>query len=423
MLGVSAMTAKSYARIPGSHERMNFAVAGLRSRGWAHLDSVAKNKNAIVTHICDVDSEYMAKFAEGVKERFDTPAKEVKDFRKLVEDKDLDVITVATPEHWHAPMAVMALQNGKHVYLEKPSSHNPREGELLVAAQKKYGKLIQMGNQQRSSLHTIDIINEIKEGLIGKTYYGKAWYSNNRGPIGVGKKVPVPSKLDWELWQGPAPRQDYKDIYHPYNWHWFWTYGTGETLNNGTHEVDVCRWALGVDYPNRIISSGGRYHYDDDWEFYDTLNTSFEYDKKMITWEGRSCNKNLHFGRGRGCTIHGTEGTVLIDRSSYIVFDKNDQVIKEYKQYSRSDTTDLVSRDDMTTEHFRNLIAGIKNGKKLRSPIEQGNISVTMLLLSNIAWKYSRVLELDPKNAHIKNDKEAMSMWGREYEPGWEVKV
>ena len=171
----------------------------------------------------------------------------------------MDAITIATPDHWHAPMAIAGLQAGKHVYVEKPCSHNPAEGALLVEAQKKYGKLVQMGTQQRSSPHTIEIVDKIHNGLIGRAYYAKAWYSNTRKSIGVGKEAPVPPQLDWDLWQGPAPRRPYKDNVQPYNWHWFRIWGTGETLNNGTHEVDVCRWALGVDYPKRVTSSGGRY--------------------------------------------------------------------------------------------------------------------------------------------------------------------
>ena len=165
-----------------------------------------------------------------------------------------------------------------------------------------------MGTQQRSSPHTIEIVDKIHDGLIGRPYYAKAWYSNTRKSIGIGKEVPVPPQLDWDLWQGPAPRRPYKDNVQPYNWHWFRIYGTGETLNNGTHEVDVCRWALGVDYPKRVTSSGGRYQFKDDWQFYDTLVTSFEYDDKMISWEGKSCQGMKFYDRDRGSTIMGTNG-------------------------------------------------------------------------------------------------------------------
>jgi predicted dehydrogenase len=417
------LNAKSYARIIGANDRVNFAIIGLHGRAYAHLECIRQNKDTMVTHVCDVDRRELDKFAIAAAEKLNQiPIKE-KDFRRILESRDVDAITIATPEHWHAHMAIMGLQAGKHVYVEKPSSHNPHEGELLVQAQKKYGKLVQLGNQQRSSDHTIEIIKKIHEGLIGKPYFGKCWYSNTRKSIGIGKVVPVPDYLDWELWQGPAPRRAYKDNIHPYNWHWFWHWGTGETLNNGSHEVDICRWALGVDYPSRITASGGRYHFKDDWEFYDTLVTSFEYDEKMITWECMSCQGKEYYGRSRGSTIHGTEGTVLIDRSGYQVFTLNDKLIDEYKTKEKTTTQDLQSIDTMTTKHFQNLINGIRVGENLHSPIEEGNISVTMLQLSNIAWKLNRTLQLNKENGHILDDNKAMELWRREYEKGWELKV
>jgi predicted dehydrogenase len=320
-------------------------------------------------------------------------------------------------------MAIMGLQAGKHVYVEKPCSHNPREGEMLVQAQKKYRKLVQLGDQQRSSAHTIEIISKIKGGLIGRPYFAKSWYANTRKSIGKGTVVPVPEYLDWDLWQGPAPRRPYKDNVHPYNWHWFWHWGTGETLNNGSHEVDICRWALGVGYPKAVTASGGRYHFKDDWEFYDTLVTSYEYDDALITWECKCCQGKSYFGRDRGSTIHGTEGTVLIDRGGYQVFDLKDKLIGEYKEEGRTTTQDLISVDTMTTKHFGNLLDAIRLGEKLHAPIEEGNVSNTILLLSNIAWKVNRALHLNKDNGHIVDDTAAMKMWGREYEKGWELKV
>ncbi|MBU2491702.1 MAG: Gfo/Idh/MocA family oxidoreductase [Bacteroidetes bacterium] len=421
--GSLGFTAKSYSNIVGANDRINFAVVGVRNRANAHLKAIKECENVGLTHICEVDTRYEKEFSAKVKENFGSYPKAIKDYRKLVEEKDIDVITIATPEHWHATMSIMALQNGKHVYVEKPCSHNPREGELLVLAQRKYDKLVQMGNQQRSSHHTINIIKRIHDGLIGTPYYGKAWYSNKREPIGIGKIVNVPEYLDWELWQGPAPRTSYRDNVHPYNWHWFWKWGTGETLNNGTHEVDICRWALNVKYPNKISSVGGRFHFEDDWEFYDTLNTSYEYNGKMISWESKSCNNVPYYDRGRGALINGTNGSVLIDRGGFIVFDLDGKIIEEFVNKKAASTDDLLGMDSMTVDHFKNLLNGIRNGEKLRSPIAEGNISVTMLQLSNIAWKYGRTLNLNPQNAHILDDVEAMSLWSREYEPGWEIKI
>ena len=417
------LNAKSYSRIMGANDRVNFAIIGLHGRAYAHLECIRQNKGTMVTHICDVDRRELDKFDAEARSKFNqTPVKE-KDFRKVLESREVDAITIATPEHWHAHMSIMGLQAGKHVYVEKPSSHNPYEGELLVRAQKKYGKLVQLGNQQRSSEHTIEIIKKVREGLIGRVYFGKCWYSNMRKSIGVGRIVPVPDYLDWELWQGPAPRRPYKDNVHPYNWHWFWHWGTGETLNNGSHEVDLCRWALGVDYPNGITASGGRYHFKDDWEFYDTLVTSFEYDDKMITWECMSCQGKEYYGRSRGLTLHGTTGTVLIDRGGYQVFTLDDKLIDEVKAGQSTTTQDLRSIDTMTTKHFENLINAIRVGEKLRSPIVEGNISVTMLQLSNIAWKVNRALRLRSQDGHILGDNEAIGLWRREYEKGWELQV
>jgi predicted dehydrogenase len=417
-------TAKSYRQILGSNDRLNFAVIGLNGRGYAHLSALKANRNAArISHVCDVDSDILKKFAEGVQQEMGEAPVTDRDFRMILEQKNVDAVTIATPDHWHTPMAIAALQAGKHVYVEKPCSHNPAEGEMLLLAQQKYGKLVQMGTQQRSSPHTIDIIEKIQGGKIGRPYLAKAWYSNVRKSIGTGKEVAVPARLDWDLWQGPAPRRPYADNVHPYNWHWFRMYGTGETLNNGTHEVDVCRWALGVGYPTRVTASGGRYHFKDDWQFYDTLVTSFEYDDRMLSWEGKSCQGMKYYGRDRGSAIMGTTGTVVVDRDGYEIYDLKGKKINEFKVGSTTSSSDLQGRDSMTDAHFANFIAGIRKGEKLNAPISVGNIAVTMLQLSNIAWEVNRELHLDTKDGRILGDPEAMKMWGREYETGWAPQV
>ncbi len=417
-------TARSYAQILGSNDRLNFAIMGLNGRGFAHLSALkANSKSAHVSHICDVDSKILAKFSVEAEKELGYAPTTNGDFRKVLESKDVDAITIATPDHWHAPMAVRGLQAGKHVYVEKPSSHNPREGELLIEAQKKYGKLVQVGDQQRSSPHTIKIVQQIHDGLIGRAYYAKAWYVNTRKSMGIGKAAPVPASLDWDLWQGPVPRSEYKDNIQPYNWHWLTRYGTGEALNNGTHEVDVARWALGVDYPERVTASGGRYQYKDDWQFPDTMVTSFTYPDQMLDWEGRCCNGMKMYGRERGVTVLGTTGTVLVDREGYEVYDWHGKKTDEYTTGKQNSSADLLSRDSMTDLHFGNLINAIRNGEPLHSPIEVANVSVTILQLSNIAYFVNRELKLDTKDGHIANDPEAMKMWARTYQKGWEMRV
>lgn len=417
-------TAKSYAQIMGSNGRLNFAIIGLNGRAGAHLSSLKANQNsARVTHVCDVDTNILAKFADVTQKEVGVAPATEKDFRRLLERKDLDAVTIATPDHWHTPMAIAALQAGKHVYLEKPCSHNPAEGALLIEAQHKYRKLVQLGTQQRSSPHTIEVIQKIRNGVIGQPYFAKAWYANTRKSIGTGKQISVPATLDWDLWQGPAPRQAYRDNVHPYNWHFFRVWGTGETLNNGTHEVDVCRWALGVDYPQRVTASGGRYQFKDDYQFYDTLVTSFEYENATLTWTGKSCNGMKEYGRDRGSAISGTNGTVVVDRDGYEIYDLKGTKTSEFKAGTQTKSSDLVGRDAMTDAHFANFIAAIRKGEKLNAPIEVGNVACAMLQLSNIAWETQRELHLDPDTGKIRNDADAMKHWSREYEKGWEPHV
>lgn len=420
-----ASTAKSYAQILGANDRLNFAINGLNGRGYAHLSALkANSKTARVAYVCDVDSTILARFAGKAEQVLGYAPKTEGDFRHMLESKDVDVITVAVPDHWHTPMAVLGLKAGKHVYVEKPSSQNPREGELLVAAQKKYGKLVQVGDQQRSADFTIKMIQKIHDGYIGEAYMARAWYANTRGATFYGKTAaPVPPTLNWDLWQGPAPRSAYRENIHPYNWHWLRRYGTGEALNNGTHEVDVCRWALNAEFPHAVTASGGNYNFKDDWEFYDTLITNFEYEGKLISWEGRSRQGMRVYDRDRGSVIMGTKGSVVIDRGGYDVYDWKGKQIDQYRTGHQTETSDTIGADSMTDAHFANLIAAIRGEAKLNSPIPVANVTVTMLLLSNIAWFVKRRLRIAPETAHILDDPEAMKYWGRSYEKGWEVTV
>jgi predicted dehydrogenase len=423
---LSTWTAKSYAAIAGANERVNFAIAGLNSRAYAHLSALQANrKDARITHVCDVDTVILAKFAAATKTAMSDPAKADQDFRHALESKDVDIITIATPDHWHTPMAIMAMQAGKHVYVEKPCSYDPHEGLMLIETVKKTGKVCQMGSQQRSSPHTIEIVGKIHSGLIGRAYWAETWYANRRKPIGIGEEIPVPATLDWDLWQGPAPRTAYKSNVHPYNWHWFERWGTGETLNNGTHEVDVARWALDADWPNHIVASGGRYAARDDWQFYDTLDVSINYPDKLLTWKGDCCSGKTTFGRDRGVAIHGTEGTVIIDRAGYEIYDLQDKKKGEYvvSGHAATSASDLVGADSMTDMHFANTIDAIRIGAPLHQPITQGNVAVTIMQLANISYFTGRGLHIDPATGSIQNDKEAEAMTRRTYQKGWEPKV
>jgi predicted dehydrogenase len=410
----------------GASENIRAAVIGTNGRGLAHVDCLTSLPGVEVIYICDVDDRAIAKGIKAVAKKQATEPKGLKDFRKALADPTLNVVTVATPDHWHTPMAIMAMAAGKHVYLEKPCSQNPSEGELLLQAVNKYQRIVQMGAQRRSSAAMRQIIPEIQNGLIGKTYFGKGWYVNRRLSIGHGKPAPVPAWLDYELWQGPAPRRDYIDNLIHYNWHWRWLYGTGEALNNGTHEMDVCRWALDVNWPARVSSNGGRYAFQDDWETPDTQTISWDFPEgKSMSWEGRSCNDYPVEGRSRGTLIYGTEGTALLDGDDYIIFDKNKKIIKQAKGAEVVDPTNTISGSGMgmDTAHVSNFIETVRGNQQLNCPIAEGYKSVTLLHLGNIAWRVGRELNCDPANGHILNDHDAMQLWQREYEPGWEPRV
>ncbi|QEH40945.1 Gfo/Idh/MocA family protein [Chitinophaga sp. XS-30] len=421
-----SISARSYAAIIGANERVRVAVMGVNARGLALGSNFAKQSDCEVLYSCDVDSRASDKFIGAVEKITGKRPKAAPDFRKALEDKALDALVVAAPDHWHAPAALLAAKAGKHVYLEKPCSHNPHEGELLVAARAKYGKVMQMGNQRRSWPNVIAAVSELKAGAIGRCYFAKTWYTNNRASIGKGKETAVPSWLNYDLWQGPAPRERFRDNIIHYNWHWFWNWGTGEALNNGTHMVDVARWGLGVDYPVRVNSSGGRYHYNDDWETPDTQIINLEFaNNTFISWEGRSCNGRPVEGSSVGVAFYGENGSLVIDGgNSYTIYDLKNKVVKAAKNDIEIDARNNMNpSEQLDALHIQNFFDGIRKGTALHSDIVSGHQSTLLVQLGNIAQRTGRTLNIDPKTGRIKDDPGALEYWSRKYEPGWEPSV
>ena len=418
-LGLATSGMRSWAFGRSASEKVVVAVMGLNGRGTVLAKTFARTPNATVGYVCDVDSLVLAKGAAAVAGLQTTPPKAIADFRRALEDKSVDALVIAAPDHWHTPAAILALQAGKHVYVEKPCGHNAREGELIVEAQRKHQRVVQMGTQQRSAARSIELAQALKEGLIGRPYLARAWYANTRGTIGRGKEAPVPANLDYELWQGPAPRTPYRDNVIHYNWHWFHRWGTGEICNNGTHEIDVSRWLLGVDTCSRVVSAGGRYQFDDDWEFPDTQEVAFEFaGGKTIIWQGQSCNGLPTFGRSRGVAVLGTGGSVVVDRDGYVVYDQKGQVIREVAAAKPSDPLNVVADDEATGTHIANFIDAVRTGAPLHQPIAEGAKSVLLCHLGNIAQSTGRALHFDA-SGHILDDADAMKQWQREYAPGW----
>lgn len=420
------VSAKSYGRIIGANEKVRLGVMGVNSRGLALAKNFALQPNCEIVTISDVDSRAAEKCIKAVETIQNSKPKDTPDFRKALEDKNMDGLIVAAPDHWHAPAAILASKAGKHVYLEKPCSHNPHEGELLIAVAAKYKNVIQMGNQRRSWPNVKQAIQEIHDGVIGRPYFAKGWYTNNRPSIGIGKAAAVPSWLNYDLWQGPAPRRAYKDNVIHYNWHWFWHWGTGEALNNGTHMLDLMRWGLQVEYPTKVSSSGGRYRYQDDWEAPDTQVINLEFGKdKFMTWEGRSCNSRNIEGSSVGVSFYGEKGTLEYGGgNAYKIYDLDNKLIKDVKNDMPIDPRNKMDPSQaLDATHFQNFVAAIKQGATLASGIVSGHQSTLLCQLGNIAIRSNSILDIDPSNGHIKNNKEAQKLWKREYEKGWEPTV
>ena len=419
-------SADSYRRIIGANEKITVASMGVNSRGLAVAKNFASQKECEVLHVCDVDTRAAEVCINAVEKIQNKKPIATPDFRKALEDKNVDVLIVTAPDHWHAPAALLACAAGKHVYLEKPCSHNPNEGEMLVKAANKYKRVLQMGNQRRSWPNVNAAIKELHAGVIGRPYFAKTWYTNNRPSIGKGKETEVPAWLNYDLWQGPAPRRPFRDNLIHYNWHWFWHWGTGEALNNGTHMVDLARWGLGVEYPTTVSSSGGRYRYQDDWETPDTQVISLTFgNKAMITWEGRSCNGKSVEANSVGVVFYGENGSMIIESgNAYKIHDLKNNLVKEVKNDRVIDTRNLSDpAQELDAYHIQNFFDGIKKGTPVISDILGGHQSTLLVQLGNISQRTGRTLQIDSTNGHILNDAGALKYWSREYQPGWEPKM
>ncbi|MCA9011048.1 MAG: Gfo/Idh/MocA family oxidoreductase [Planctomycetaceae bacterium] len=411
----AAVAVSARAATPGnqSTERVVVGVMGVE-RGLVLAKNFANVPGVEVRYLCDVDSQRLNKAHETFAKSVDYEVKTVADFRKMLDVPELDALVCAAPNHWHAPASILACSAGKHVYVEKPCCHNPREGELLIQAARKHKRCVQMGNQRRSGEKIIEAMGLLHGGRIGNVHYSRSWYAADRGPIGKGTPAEAPPYIDYELWQGPAPRLPFTSNRLHYNWHWVWNYGNGELGNNGIHSIDLSRWGLQVDYPERAVSSGGRYFYDDDQQTADTHVVSFEFGGgRQIVWECLSCNRYGADGTGFGATFHGDKGSLFLNSWGYKIFDE------KMKEVTSVDGVDGLRA------HIANFINAVRNEdpQLLHSDIEEGHKSTLLCHLGNIAHRTGDSLRCNPENGHVLDNEEAMKLWQREYEPGWEPKV
>lgn len=402
-------------RATSPSETVRVAVIGCNGRGMNHINALLQVPNAEITCVCDVDRRAVAKGLAAVAKQQARPPRGEVDLRRVFDDASVDAVSIATPDHWHAPATIMACAAGKHVYVEKPGSHNLRESEWIVTAARKHNRVVQMGNQRRSWPWVTEAIAALHDGELGKLFFARGWYTNKRPPIGQGKVVAPPEWLDYSLWQGPAPEQPFRDNLIHYNWHWFWNWGTGELGNNSVHALDLARWGLGLDLPNRVTCGGGRYHYPDEWETPDTIVATFDFGDKAIMWEGQSCDANGFESVGFGLTFFGEKGAMTLTNTSAIIRDSDKKVVREFEG-----AKELYAYD---AAHFGNFIAGIRNGTALKADIAEGQKSTILCHLGNIAWRTGHTIQFDPKARKIVGDRSATALTKRSYRRGWEPKV
>ena len=410
-LALAQLSAQRLRAADAASDKVRLGIMGLNGRGSDLARSFAGMPGVEIAYLCDVDSRALGKTGEQVAQRQEHRAEQVSDFRRILDDQSVDALVIAAPDHWHAPATILACAAGKHVYVEKPDSHNPREGELMVTAARQHSRVVQLGTQRRSMPMQIEAIERLRSGEIGRVLFARGWYNNARPSIGRGKTGPIPSWLDYELWQGPAPEQPYRDNVVHYNWHWFWHWGTGELGNNGIHALDVCRWGLGVDYPLSVTAGGGLYHYDDDQQTPDTHVVTYDFGGTGLTWEGRNWHRRGFEGNMFGMAFYGDKGTLTTEGDSYKIYEPDGKLRQEQKG------------SDSQQPHLQNFVDCVRSGDRPRADIEEGHKSTLLCHLGNIAYRVGRTIRLDDAKHQIVGDNEASQLWGREYRAQWRPEI
>jgi predicted dehydrogenase len=404
-LALSALTAAGAADRP--NERVRVAVMGVRGRGKDLARGFARLAGCEVAFICDIDDAVIGPVVKEVEEIQQKAPGVAKDIRKLLDRADVDAVAIAAPDHWHALATVWACQRGKHVYVEKPISHNILEGRRMVEAARKYNRIVQYGCQRRSAEHFQSAVAFIRAGKLGKVPFARAWIAGARKSIGRAQPAPVPPGVDYELWTGPAELLPFQPNRFHYNWHWFWNYGTGELGNNGIHALDICRWGLGLDAPLRVTCGGGKYFYDDDQETPDTQLATFDFPNCCVTWEHRIWSRTGLMGEPWGVAFYGEKGTLVFDKNGWHVEDGIEAAAKPAGNMDRA--------------HLQNFLDCIRSGKRPNADIEDGHKSTLLCHLGNIAWKLGRTLRFDGSTERVLDDAEANKLFGRTYRKGFEL--
>ncbi len=419
-LGAAAWSFNAGMAHSAESRRIVVGVIGTGGMGSSHVHALAARKDATVAYVCDADQNRLAGAARHVEQASGKAPKAVKDLRQVLDDRAVEAVFIATPDHWHAPASILALDAGKHVYVEKPCCHNLREGRLMVEAVRRSGKLLQVGTQSRSTACVREAIGRVHAGEIGEVLVAKAWNSQRRGSIGKTKPGQPPAHLDYDLWLGPAPEVPYRANMLPGIWRWWYDFGCGDIGNDGVHDIDVACWGLGAKtHPSTIACLGGKYFFDDDQQFPDTQYAIFEYPvegkpgrKKQLIFEQRDWSPYVQEGYENGAAFYGTNGLLIIGHSvGWKLYGPRNKLLAE-----KTGSADLAA-------HHQNFLDCIRGQQKqLNADVAAGHLAAGLVHLANISARVGRTLRFDPQAEQIEGDPEAASMLRRKYREGhWAV--
>ena len=412
LAGPAALAAAAFGQTAkAANDQLTVALVGPGGMGTNHLKLLAARKDVRIAYVCDVDGNRSQAAGKTAVDAGHSP-KVVKDMRQVFDDKTVDAVWIATPDHWHAPAAILACEAGKHVYVEKPCCHNIREGRLLLEAARKNKRVVQTGHQSRSTAHVREAMQLLKDGVIGDVLVAKAWNSQLRGNLGKQKPQEPPSHLDWELWLGPVPHRGYQSNIHPSNWRFFYAFGAGDIGNDGVHDIDIARWGLGVTtQPTTVTALGSKYFFDDDQEFPDNQYCLYEWPgdgkvghKRTLVFEQRDWSPYVQEGYENGNAFYGTKGMLILGKSG------------GYQVYGpRNVPGQKGSGSPDVPAHHQNFIDCVRSGERPHGDVEEGHLSASLAHLGNIACRAGRLLTLDPAAEKIKGDEEANALISRKY--------
>jgi predicted dehydrogenase len=410
-----AALAASTTKLRAAGDKVSVAVIGLGGRGREHMSEYAKLPDAHIAAVCDVDQASLERGIALVEKATGTRPKGYSDMRQVFDDQSIQAVSMPLPNHWHALATIWAVQAGKDVYVEKPACYNPFEGTQMVAAARKYGRMVQIGSQSRSMEHKIKAMQLLHDGVIGKVYLAKGLCFKRRPSIGHKPDSAVPAGVDWDKFLGPAPMRAFNELRFKYNWHWFWDTGNGDIGNQGVHEMDIARWGLGVEgLPQGVSSTGGKYVYIDDQETPNTQMATFDYGDKELMFEVRGIltgpegNLQVRGGNTVGNIFYGSDGWMAVDGAGF-------QVYKGEKSEKTMDEKNTGKGD--TGPHMANFLSAVKsrNNKDLSADVQIGVTSADLCHLANISYRVKRSLKFDDKTQKFVNDNEANALLTRQY--------